>query len=273
LELAKHNPAAIYFSGRSAVRGAAVIEEAKAVAPSVEVTFIALDLASLATVVDGVREFMTGSSRLDILMCNAGVMALPPGLTADGYEVQFGTNHVGHALLVKLLLPTLLRTSRMPGAEVRVVFNTSLGFRGHPSGGVIFEDLKSLQDFKVAGAWVRYGQSKIANILYAAELARRHPEITAVSVHPGVVRTGLVSDLSFLNRALVYVTNVGCMKTLQQGTYNQLWAATVAKERIVNGEFYEPVGVRGRHDKTSKNEKLAEELWEWTEKELELYKL
>ena len=204
-------------------------------------------------------------------MCNAGVMALPPGLTTDGYEIQFGTNHVGHALLVKLFLPTLLRTAEAPNSDVRIVFLTSLGFRGHPSGGIVFNDLHTTQDFGVIGHWTRYGQSKLANILYPAELARRYPKITSVSVHPGVVATGLVGNLGFLNKALVYVTNIGKVKVPADGTWNQLWAATAKKGRITNGAYYVPVGVLGSHDKESKSEKLAGELWKWTQKELENY--
>lgn len=200
-------------------------------------------------------------------------MAQPPGLTADGYEIQFGTNHVGHALLIKLLLPTILRTAELPNADVRIVSNTSLGFKGHPSAGIAFKNVRTTQEYPVIGHWIRYGQSKLANILYASELARRYPSITSTSVHPGVINTGLVGDLGFLDKALVYVTNVGKMVTPQQGACNQLWAATADKGKVTNGEFYEPVGVPGTHDKMSNDEKLAGELWEWTQKELEGYQV
>lgn len=72
-------------------------------------------------------------------------MATPPGLTKDGYEIQFGTNHVGHALLIKLLLPTMIETAKLPGADVRVISLSSEGAAGHPSGGIIFKDLKTTQ--------------------------------------------------------------------------------------------------------------------------------
>jgi len=198
-------------------------------------------------------------------------MASPPALTADGYEIQFGTNHVGHALLIKLLLPTMLRTAEQPNSDVRIVSNTSLGFKGHPSGGIAFADLRTTQESALIGHWIRYGQSKLANILYAGELGRRYPSITSTSVHPGVTNTGLVGDLGFMNKALVYVTNVGKMVTVQQGACNQLWAATAPS--VTNGGFYEPVGVPGAHDKLSNDEELAGKLWEWTQKALEDYKV
>lgn len=206
-------------------------------------------------------------------MCNAGIMAVPAGLTKDGYEIQFGTNHLGHALLIKLLLPTMVRTAELPDSDVRVVMLTSQGFRMHPTGGIVFKDLRTVQDAGIFSTWRRYGQSKLANILYASEIARRYPKITAVSIHPGVVSTGLVGDLGFGGRLIVYISQLGRLKTPAEGAYNQLWAATGKKGEggVVSGEYYEPVGVTGTHDKESKNQELAEELWEWTQKELEAY--
>lgn len=242
-------------------------------------TFIECDLASLASVQKAAKQFISASARLDMVMCNAGVMALPPGLTSDGYEVQFGTNHLGHALLVKLLLPILLQTvEQVPNSDVRIVFLTSIGFRFHPSGGIVFETLRTTQDFGILGPWSRYAQSKLANIVYAAELARRYPRITTVSVHPGVAATGLVSNLSFFKRFLVYLTNLGqVMASAQEIVGNQLWAATVTgkkdNEKIVNGGYYEPVAVLGKLDECSSSEELAGKLWDWTQKELDGYQL
>jgi len=271
LALAKHRPAHIYFSGRDSKRADGVISDVKAAVSDANLTFVECDLASLASVDKAAKQFASESQRLDILMCNAGVMALPPSLTPDGYEVQFGTNHVGHALLIKLLLPTLLRTAEAPNSDVRIVLLSSVGFRTHPDGGIVFKDLRTTQDYGVLGTWLRYGQSKLANLLYAAELARRYPSITVVSVHPGVVSTGLIGNLTFWNKALIYVINGGRMKSPADGIANQLWAATGDKGKIVSGTYYEPIGVLGKHDKDSKSETLAAELWEWTQKELEGY--
>ncbi|KAK9366110.1 hypothetical protein V1509DRAFT_630914 [Lipomyces kononenkoae] len=272
IALAKHNPEHIYFSGRDSTRAAAVISECRSAASGVSVTFIECDLASLASVENAAKQFTSQSQRLDILMCNAGVMALPPALTEDGYEVQFGTNHLGHALLVKLLLPTLLRTAGIAGSDVRVVFLSSNGYRAHPRGGVVFKDLHSTQDYGFGSEWFRYAQSKLANILYAAELARRYPNLTTVSVHPGAIATGLIHNLPRLKKVFVYVVNLGRVKsTLAEGTWNQLWAATEEKNKIANGAYYEPVGIMGKLDSKGKSEKLAGELWEWTQKELEAY--
>ncbi|KAL4746665.1 hypothetical protein BDW72DRAFT_207143 [Aspergillus terricola var. indicus] len=215
IHLAKHSPAHIYISGRNAKSADAVIQQAQK--SGTKVSFLACDLASLDSVKKAADTILAQESRLDLLMCNAGIMAVPPGKTKDGYEVQFGTNHLGHALLIQKCLPLLQQTAALPGADVRVVILTSLGFRMHPSAGIVFSDLKSEQNFSAFGGWIRYGQSKLANVLYARELARRYPSITSVSVHPGVVGTGLVENLGWANRAFVYVTNMGKLMKPEEG--------------------------------------------------------
>lgn len=192
---------------------------------------------------------------------------MPPGLTEDGYEIQFGTNHLGHALLIRKLLPVLERTAEI--SDVRVVILTSLGFKF--ARGISFDTVKSVQE-GVLGPWVRYGQSKLANLLYARELARRYPSLTSISVTPGVVNTGLVENLGRFNRAFVWVTNLGHMMGPEEGAYNQLWAVSTPKDGLRNGWFYEPVGVlSNKLDKVAKDEGLAEKLWEWTDEALKAY--
>jgi NAD(P)-dependent dehydrogenase (short-subunit alcohol dehydrogenase family) len=206
-------------------------------------------------------------------MCNAGIMAHPPGVSKDGYEIQFATNHLGHAMLIKALLPTLLKTAEEPGSDVRIVSITSTGWRGHPKGGVQFETLNTVQDhFPVLGKWVRYGQSKLANLVYAAELARRYPNMTCLSVHPGIFATELVGNLGTFDKAFVYVTAIGRVLPEEKGAHSQLYVAAGAKkEDLVNGGYYTPVGVLSNStlDKVAKDEKFAKDLWEWTEEALE----
>lgn len=171
------------------------------------------------------------------------------------------------------ILPVLQTTVQLPSADVRIIILTSLGFRDHPCGGIVFKDLKTVQDFGAFGSWTRYGLSKLANILYARELARRYPAITSLSVHPGVVETDLVGSLGTANKMFVYATQFGAkMLTSAQGAHNQLWAASAERSAVVNGQIYEPVGkFFMRLDKTSKDGQLAGRLWEWTEEELKKY--
>jgi NAD(P)-dependent dehydrogenase (short-subunit alcohol dehydrogenase family) len=203
LALAKHNPEHIYFSGRNSSRAVDVITDIKASIPGANLTFIECDLASLSSVSSVAKQFLSSSQRLDILMCNAGIMAVPAGLTKDsGYEIQFGTNHIGHALLIKLLLPALFHTASLPNADVCIVMLASTGYSLRPSGGIIFNDLRTTQEM-MAGRWIRFGQSKLATLIYARSLSKHYPQITSVAVHPGIVATGLLGNLSFWDKVMV----------------------------------------------------------------------
>lgn len=223
-------------------------------------------MSSLASVAATAQQLLSQTERLDILMCNAGVFTVPPALTEDGYETQFGINHIAHALFIKLLLPALLRTP-----DARVVIMSSQAFRS--SRGIQFENMRSTQSGFPASV-LRYPQSKLANLLYAAELARRYPQITAVSVHPGVATTEMLLGANWLQRTLIsalQMWNRQPIVTPEEGAFNQLWASTVSKTELRNGEYYVPVGVLGQHTKLSLDKKLAGELWEWTEKEIDGY--
>ena len=199
-------------------------------------------------------------------------MAVPLGLTADGYEIQFGTNHVGHALLIKHMLPTMLRTAKDYG-DARIVCLTSTAFDIAPKAGIIFKDLRSTMDMGIWSTWTRYGQSKLANLLYGAQLAQHYPDLSVAVVHPGVIQTDLVNGLGFANKMLVRLTNIGQMKSPEEGAQNSLWAATVDKKSLKSGAYYIPVAEPGKHKKLSQDTKLAQELWDWTQKELEGHQL
>ncbi|KAJ9613493.1 hypothetical protein H2200_003435 [Cladophialophora chaetospira] len=269
--LAVHSPQHIFFTGRSESRAKDVVEEARTIAPDTPVTFVSMDLASLASIKAAANQLMQDTPRLDIVFCNAGIMAVPAATTKDGYEIQFGTNHIGHAMLIHLLLPMLQKTAKEPDADVRVISNTSTGFKNPPSGGIEFDRLHSEQDLGIGGRWLRYGQSKLANILFMSELARRHPELLCVTIHPGVIETDLVTTLSYADQALIRASNVGKMISAEDGVKNQLFTATRPRADLVNGEFYEPVGVVGSHSTFSKDQELAGKLWEWTEAEIEKF--
>jgi NAD(P)-dependent dehydrogenase (short-subunit alcohol dehydrogenase family) len=266
---AQSKPSHIYISGRNTSKANEVINELKHLAPKVNVSFVKMDLSSLTTIDSAAKGFLAHAPhRLDILLCNAGIMACPPALSTDGYEIQFATNHLGHALLIKHLLPLLLSTATQHG-DARVVSLTSTGFTVAPKDkGIIFTDLRTPQNYGFGAKWTRYGQSKLAILLYTAELARRYPSLSTACVHPGVIATDLVTSLNWLDRSIVYLTNVGTMVTKEEGVENGIWACTVTRERLQSGRFYEPVGEVGRCSKWSKDEELAGKLWEWTDEAL-----
>lgn len=240
-----------------------------AVVPSVPVTFLQCDLGSAASVREAADKFLAASSRLDVLVANAGVMSVPPGLTADGHEVQWGTNFFGHAVLIHLLLPAMLRTAELPGADVRLLLATSQGHGLHPAGGVQFDKLRTKQEG--INTWLRYGQAKLGGVLWARELGRRYPQIKVVSVHPGVVRTGLIDNISLFNRLIAYNLSymMGKVVTLQQGAFNLLWTATCKRDELDSGGYYEPVGKKVNPMRSGSDDELAERLWDWTNKEFE----
>jgi NAD(P)-dependent dehydrogenase (short-subunit alcohol dehydrogenase family) len=184
LELARHG-AHVLLGVRSQAKGEAALARLRQEAPGASAEIVALDMASLASI----RSFVQGFVRpLDLLINNAGVMALPKReVTADGFERQFGTNHLGHFALTGLLLPQLLQTS-FP----RVVTVSSLA---HRNGQIAFDDLQGEKSYV---PWTAYNQSKLANLLFARELDRRARDaggrLRSIPVHPGISRTSIVDN-------------------------------------------------------------------------------
>jgi NAD(P)-dependent dehydrogenase (short-subunit alcohol dehydrogenase family) len=180
-ELARKG-ARVVLACRSEARGEAAVDRLRAELPDARVELSRLDLGDLASV----REFAAGFpyERLDILVDNAGVMALPYGTTADGFETQFGVNHLGHFALTGLLLPALLAA---PGARVVVV---SSGM--HALANIDIDDLNSERRYR---RWIAYARSKTANLLFTHELARRAAahgtDLVAAAAHPGYAATNL----------------------------------------------------------------------------------
>jgi NAD(P)-dependent dehydrogenase (short-subunit alcohol dehydrogenase family) len=191
-------------------------------------------------------------------------MGNPPSLTEEGYEIHIGTNHIGHFLLTKLLLPTLQHTlSRSP--DVRVITLGSLAGNSAPSYDVI----TSTSGLMAHGWSTRYGASKAANALFAAELARRYPEIMSVSVHPGTVGTDLYQHSK--QAGPFYNLSVALMlifiRSPRTGALTQIWAASAPRENLVNGGYYVPIAAKGVSQYEGDVE-MAKSLWDWTEREI-----
>ncbi|KAI5460337.1 oxidoreductase [Mariannaea sp. PMI_226] len=266
LHLAAKKPAHIYFTGRSQSAADSVLS---ALPEGVEATFLNCDLTSVDSVKAAADRF--AHDRLDVFVANAGIMAVDAGLTQDGFEMQFGVNHIGNAALLLRLLPVMRTTAAQPGSDVRFVSLTSTGYRGHPREGIRFADLRTMQEDIPLGTWGRYAQSKLANIVFAQELGRREPRIASLAVHPGVVETELVTRLGFWNKALVRVTNPMGLMTPEQGGLNTAWAAagTDVREKVERGKgkvaLFMPVGKGNGGDAMCLDETLGKRLWEWTE--------
>jgi NAD(P)-dependent dehydrogenase (short-subunit alcohol dehydrogenase family) len=271
--LASHSPARIYLAARTPSKASTAIADIQSGVPNAcEIVHLPLDLTSFSSIASAADTFKARETRLDILINNAGIMASPYSTTKEGYEIQLGTNHMGHALLTKLLLPTLLETSKKPGADVRIITLSSMGHHITPSSGIIF-DQPALEDINT---WRRYGASKLANILYTRSLAEHYPSITCISLHPGVILTDLFNNMRvnpFMRLGIWLYGVIGMIlpghyRSAVDGALNQTWAATARKEELVNGGFYKPVGVLNGGSKWAKDEGLQKKLWEWTEGEL-----
>jgi NAD(P)-dependent dehydrogenase (short-subunit alcohol dehydrogenase family) len=268
LQLAKHNPQKIFLASRTESKGREAVASIKSqTSEKVDIEYLPLDLTSFPSIRKAVEQVNAKSNRLDILILNAGVMALPAEKTATGQDIQIGTNHVGHFLLTKNLLPTLQRTAQEPGSDVRVISLSSEAYNFAPGIDTIISNEK----LATTGNWTRYGASKAANIMFAAELARRYPSMTSVSIHPGLIKTDLHSQSTTDNiivRNLQKLLGPLVLQDVHSGALNSLWAAAGAKKsELKNGGYYTPVGKVGGN-KWANDEGVAKKLWDWTEAEI-----
>ncbi|KAK4232740.1 hypothetical protein C8A03DRAFT_48461 [Achaetomium macrosporum] len=231
LEYARHRPQLIWLAARNVQEDNATANEIRQLVPDAPIQVLELDLASFAS---------------------------------------FGTNHMGHALLTKLLLPLLTQTAISANADVRIVSLSSDGHKFASKPGINFPSLKTPADD--LGALGRYFQSKLANVLWARQLAREQPRLTVAAVHPGSVRgtqlldnaTGTPALVRLLVRAAV---GVKLFMPVECVVRNQLWPSVA--QGVNSGSYYEPVGVAGQESVFGRDDDLARRLWEWTEKELD----
>ncbi|GAB7033665.1 oxidoreductase [Streptomyces sp. NPDC021749] len=262
-ELARRG-ARVVLACRSASRGTAALDRLRSEVPSAEAEFRPLDLADLSSVRDfaATLDDVTGD-RLDLLINNAGVMALPYRTTADGFEMQFGTNHLGHFALTGLLLPRLLAT---PGARI-----VSVSSMLHALADLDHDDLNSERTYR---RWIAYGRSKSANLLFVHELTRRlaaagSPLVAAAS-HPGYAATNLQTAGARMEgrNAAERVIGLGnrlIAQPAEGGALGTLCAATAPHMRP--DSFVGPRnGLRGAPAKSfrapwTKNDANGERLW------------
>jgi NAD(P)-dependent dehydrogenase (short-subunit alcohol dehydrogenase family) len=221
---------------RSVEKGEGVARDIRASAARGSVRVAALDLADFASVRRFADAFLARSVPLHVLVNNAGIMACPLARTAEGFESQFATNHLGHFLLAARLAPALRAAKRS-----RVV---SLSSTGHRLSGIVFEDVHfERRDYH---KWLAYGQSKTANALFAVELERRGRDagISANAVHPGGIMTGLQQHLAREEMdAMGWLDADGKprvgFKSPAQGAATSVWAATAPELEGRGGRYLE----------------------------------
>ncbi|MEU4832639.1 oxidoreductase [Streptosporangium sp. NPDC023615] len=227
----------VVIACRDTAKAAVAVERIRAGAASgAGVEVLRLDLASLESVRRAASEFLDRHERLDLLVNNAGVMAPPPSRTEEGFELQFGVNHLGHFALTGLLLGALLKT-----AGSRVVTVASIA---HQQGRMDLGDLRAERSYN---AYTAYGRSKLANLMFTYELQRRlvaaGAGTIALAAHPGISRTELSRNLSPVLRALNEVVGALVLQDARTGALPSLRAATDPAAR--GGDYYGPSGVGG----------------------------
>jgi NAD(P)-dependent dehydrogenase (short-subunit alcohol dehydrogenase family) len=238
--LAAHG-ASVTLAVRDLDRGRAALERIRsALGSDADLELLQVDLGSLSSVRAAAANLLDQHPRLHLLVNNAGIMACPYGTTVDGFELQFGTNHLGHFLFATLLTPALVA-----GAPARLV---SLSSRGHSYADVDLDDPGF--EHTTYDPFVAYGRSKTANALFAVEFDRRHAAdgVRAFSVHPGGIHTELgrymtpeviETLLTQLRSAPARIT----WKTVPQGAATSVWAATAPELDTHGGAYLEDCGV------------------------------
>ena len=252
----------VVLAVRNLDKGTAALSRIVAASPGADVAVQALDLSSLDSVRTAADALRAAYPRIDLLINNAGVMWTPKQLTADGFEMQFGTNHLGHFALTGLLLDHLLP---VPGS--RVVTVSSLGHRLLAS--IHFDDLQWERRYNRVAA---YGQSKLANLMFTYELQRRlaaHPDAktVAVAAHPGGSNTELMRNLPAIAQPLMGVLGPALFQSAEMGALPTLRAAT--DPAALGGQYYGPDGFleQGGHPKVvhssrqSRDVELQRRLW------------
>ena len=251
--------ATVVMACRNAQKAGTAAERIRALGPAGEIVVMALDLADLDSVRAFAEQFGAKYDRLDVLVNNAGVMVPPQGTTAQGFETQFGVNHLGHFALTAHLMDLLNET---PGARVVSVSSTA-----HQFGQINFDDLNWQK--RPYSAWTAYGQSKLANLLFTYELQRRLRAAGgtfAVAAHPGWAATSLQNEsavMGMMNRLFAQTPQMGALPTL--------YAATAPE--VEGGQYFGPSGLAelgGNPERVKSNARShdladARRLWEVSE--------
>lgn len=260
--------AAVVMACRNPAKAAAALESVKALAIGATPEVVVLDLASLASIRECAAALAEAHGHIDVLMNNAGIMAVPKAVTVDGFESQLGTNHLGHFALTGLLLPSLLAA---PAPRVVTVSSNA-----HKIGRLHLDDLFFEQTSY--SRWRAYGQSKLANLLFSGELQRRataaRSELIAAAAHPGYAATNLTSGPAIgaaVLRPLLAVADKVAGQPDVMGALPQLYAATMPD--VGPDDYWGPDGFREQRGhptrvqrtKHAQDQDAARQLWERSE--------
>ncbi|KAJ6464066.1 NAD(P)-binding protein [Mycena sanguinolenta] len=264
--------AKVYLAARSKEKATTAIKRLETETKKTAI-FLQLDLAELPSVRNAADTFLAQESRLDLLFNNGGVMNSPPEmLTAQGHDLQFGTNCIGHFFFTELLLPALLKSHAETGIRARIMHTTSIGHNLAPGKrGIEFESLKggperdawvtkagkTMRPWSLPVSWRFYGESKLGNILVANYFAHKYGDaLVSTSVHPGPIKT----ELGRYSGSFLHMASAMLSYPAPMGAYTQLWGATVADGEAINGKYLVPWGKLGQADPRSADKALESEV-------------
>ncbi|KAF9906121.1 hypothetical protein EC991_000917 [Linnemannia zychae] len=267
------NGARVFLACRSQERALQAIElvkkEVKETYPNapeeLKLDFLELDLNDMKKARESAREFVKKGLPLHILVNNSGIMATPFELSADGIETQFAVNHMGHFVFTLGLLDKLKESQ-----PSRIVILSSMVHEMTPNGGIAFD---KLNDSTAISSMARYGQSKLANLLFGKALARRlaNEKVYVNIAHPGYVQSNLANRTgetygSFGGKMTIIAPKLFGMKA-KEGALTQLYLATSPEieERDIRGRYYVPIAKEILPSSYARNEELQEKLWTFSE--------
>ncbi|CAF1331895.1 unnamed protein product [Adineta ricciae] len=260
----------VIITARDMKKGAQVVEDIKRSTNNNKVEVMEMDLTSLESVRNFVKQFQARKLPINILICNAGIMACPYTKTIDGFESQFGVNHLAHFLLTTSLIPEL-----KAGNPSRVVVVSSLA---NKRGGIHWEDVNWEKSYD---KWLAYAQSKTANILFAKQLNKLYESqgIKAYALHPGGIMTNLQKDVPVEEqRAMGWYKEDGSLldgfKNIEQGASTSVYAALAPELENHGGEYLEDCAISKGVNTTERflgmaphatDMEAAERLWKLSE--------
>ena len=243
----------VVMACRDAARAQTALDQLKETVPNAKAQVMSLDLASFESIKTFVQQYQSQYQVLDVLVNNAGLFPMTEQKTAEGFEMQFGVNHLGHFLLTHLLLPEL-----KAAGNARVVNVASMM---HQIGKIDFNSFKGEKSYRPMQA---YGQSKLANVLFTRELAKRYAAdgITSYSLHPGGVGTN-IAGRGFIRRNLYKL--MGGFMTPERGAQTSIYLASTSGVEKDSGEYFGQSSNKRKSSKLGQDMDLAGRLWDISE--------
>lgn len=247
----------VVIAGRSPVKLEAAVATLRHRTGSDNVEWLECDLASLDSVRTATDTFLERHGQLDVLINNAGIFTNDLQLSSDGYELQFAVNHLGHFLLTNKLMPLL---SDAP--EGRIV---NLASVAHFHGKLDFSSLRGEGGAEEYNGLHAYAQSKLANVLFTRELARRYPEVESNCLHPGVVRTRIANKRARWYFSLLWTFYKPFMRPTRCGARTPLYLALSPEIRGVSGRYFDERQCCRKPSDAARDPELADRLWSISE--------